>query len=395
VSARPEEELMLALCGTAQRRRQLEASISALAQRVDYGLLGHLMARQRLLPVLGARLLELAPRSVPTGFAEQLRETTARARARGLVLETLDWQIRRDLELAGIAALPLKGATLSRALYGDPGMRSSGDIDILVELEQLDQAAAALAPRGYRRAGGEDEVRRRLHLTLEHPKLPPVELHWRVHWYEEEFSRRMLWRSEAGADGARPRPPDELASLLLFFARDGLTGLRLATDAAAWWDLHAPLGEAAALDRVVAEAPALRNALLAAAITLERLVGIPAAAMLSGPSPPRRARLATRLADWTVSGDLDQVGANITLVDWLLSPPGHGWAFTRRTLLPPSSRINSMYGLGDGAHSRRALWRLAHGPKLLLRYLIALWRIRGGRRWAQIPNPGRSQSRAA
>ncbi len=92
-----------------------------------------------------------------------------------------------------------------------------------------------------------------------------------------------------------------------------------------------------------------------------------------------------RLANWESVGDRDQVSANITFVDWLLAPRG-GWPqFARRALVPPRARIEQMYGLAEDARWRRRWWRFAHGPKLMLRYLIALWRIRGGRRWAPLP----------
>jgi Uncharacterised nucleotidyltransferase len=388
-----EEELILLLCGTTERRAQAAPALAALTERVDYELLAALMSRQLLLPLLGTRLLALTPTPVPPAFATRHAAALDAARWRGLALEALDRRVRGDLGEAGIEALPLKGATLSRELYGQPGIRQSTDVDVLVEPDQLAPAAAALRRRGYRPAAG-SEPRRRLHLDLEHElgKLPPVELHWRVHWYEEAFSRRMLRRSEPSEDGLRAQPADELASLLLFFSRDGLTGLRLATDAAAWWDLHGRTGEPALLDRVAAEAPQLRGALSAAAIALERLVGVPSASLLSRPARSRRTMTATRLANWTVTGELDQVSANVTLVDWLLAPPGGGRAFARRTLLPPARRIDAMYGLTADAAGRRAFWRLAHVPKLLLRYAIALWRLRGGRSWMPIPAAAEADS---
>lgn len=386
-----EEELILLLCGTAERRAGAGAgdSLGALAARVDYEVLAALMARQLLLPLLGARLREAAPEAIPGPFAVRHERAVGDARLRGLALEGLERRIRHDLAAAGIRALPLKGVVLSRELYGDPGTRQSKDVDLLVAAEQLDRAAEVLGGIGYRRPSAAS--RSRLHLALEHAqgRLPPVELHWRVHWYEDGFSRRMLNR--AGAVDPRAQPADELAALLLFFARDGFAGLRLAADAAAWWDLHRPRGDRPLLDPIAAEAPELRGALVAAAISLQRLVGIPAAALLSERPATRRTRAATRLANWTVTGDLDQVGANIALVDLLLAPLASSGHLARRALLPPGARIATMYGLPPGARWRLAFWRLAHGPKLLLRYAIALWRVRGGRSWMPLPvGPGRA-----
>src|SRR5205814_8803590 len=68
-----------------------------------------------------------------------------------------------------------------------------------------------------------------LHFALVHERdeLPPVELHWRIHWYETRFARERLLAPD-GAPDWRPAPVDELAALLLFYARDGFTGLRQA-----------------------------------------------------------------------------------------------------------------------------------------------------------------------
>jgi hypothetical protein len=80
-----------------------------------------------------------------------------------------------------------------------------------------------------------------LHFVLVHERgeLPPVELHWRVHWYERSFARERLLPPAVDPPGDwRPAPADELAALLLFYARDGFIDLRLASDLGAWWDVH-------------------------------------------------------------------------------------------------------------------------------------------------------------
>jgi hypothetical protein len=397
----PEEELILLLCGTVERRRRAAERIEELARGADYEALAALMARQLLLPLLGERLLATAPDWAPPRFRALLSEAATAARRRGAVMEMLGAQLLDDLEAAGIAALPLKGATLARDLYGDPGLRLAKDIDLLVDPAELDAATAVLRRRGYRpaprRADGELP---RLHLILEHERgeLPEIEVHWRVHWYEEEFSRTMLRRSQpAPYGGLRPQPADELASLLIYFSRDGLTGLRLATDAAAWWDRHGGAVERPLLDSIVREAPQLRAALSAAATALERLVGTPAAAMISAAerSRSRRALTAIRLANWTVTGDWDQINANLSLVDLLLSPRGGTGSFVRRSLLPPASEVAAMYRLPPSSVGQLLVWRVVHGPKLILRYLIALWQVRGGREWVALPAGARCGSAKA
>lgn len=391
----PEEELILLLCGTADRRRSAAARIEALAAEVEYETLAALMARQLLLPILGTRLTVAAPAHVPTAFTALLEEALSTARRQGIAMEVLSEQIQEDLGAAGIAALPLKGAALARDVHGDPGMRLAKDVDVLVEAEELDHAAAVLERRGYRRVEAAHDERARLHISLEHERgeLPRVEIHWRVHWYEDAFSQQMLRRSRQTPAGLRARPADELASLLLFFSRDGLTGLRLPVDVAAWWDANGTTAGPPMLREVAGEFPELREALSAAAMTLDRLTGLPESSVLEA-SDSRRALAASRLANWTVTGDWDQINANLSLVDLLLSPRGGTRSFVKRSLLPQSAEISSMYRLPASAFWRLAFWRLAHGPKLIVRYLIALWRVRRGRSWVALPASARDAAQA-
>jgi hypothetical protein len=192
----------------------------------------------------------------------------------------------------------------------------------------------------------------------------------------------MLARSHKTGEGRRPRPEDELASLLLFYARDGFVGLRLAADIASWWDRHGHGAQSPILDAHAADYPALRGALGATARLLEGLIGLPRRSLLSSADRASwRQRTAIRLANWEGTGNLDQVYANVTLVDGLLTPRGGGRQFARRALIPPGAKVEQMYGLGRAAGWKKLWWRWAHGPKIVVRYLIAMWRIRRGRHW--------------
>ena len=58
-------------------------------------------------------------------------------------------EIGRAFERAGIPVIVLKGAALGPALYGDPALRTMGDVDLLVRREQQDVAGRVLLARGY------------------------------------------------------------------------------------------------------------------------------------------------------------------------------------------------------------------------------------------------------
>ncbi len=315
----------------------------------------------------------------PDAFSEAVRAEIERNRARGLALEALSAELVARLAGAEIRALVLKGPLMARRLHGDAGFRISNDVDLLVRREDLPSAVLVLAQLGYvkevtpARSHGLPDI----HYLLRNPKsgLPRIDLHWRVHWYEEGFSRALLARSRtSGSVFLEPDPQDELATLMLFYARDGFFGLRTAADIAAWCDRH--LGDQRPLDRHWREYPRLRNPLAAAALAAERAVGVSGSALAPESALGRmRPRLAAALARWNQLGEVDQLAANVALVDALLSPVTELRHFARRRLFVSGPEIELIYGLPESARARVAAMRIIHGPKVALRFLAGLWSI--------------------
>ena len=272
----------------------------------------------------------------------------------------------------GIPVVPLKGPVLAEVLYDDVGARPSSDIDLLLPADKLSEAADVLVQLGWQpepdlRPGSPLPL---LHYVLTHPHLPPIELHWRVHWYEDAFSQDALARAEMTDEGwSRLEGRDELTALLLYFARDGFVGLRQAADIAAWWDRYG--ADCARLDDVILRYPALGPALTAAVTAAERSTGLPAASVLG--SPPRHTpgtRLGCLLANPWASGEHTQIDAEASLVDGLLTPPRDVGAFVTRQVLPPAELLRHRRSLA-GASYRQLRWaRWEHMLRLLRRYLL-------------------------
>lgn len=346
---RPEHRLTLLLAATAERRAQAGAEIAALAAAADPHALAEVLAAQRLLPLLGGRLLAAAGAPSATAgweaFAARVAAATDAARAHAQAHELITAMALGALAQAGVRGLALKGPRLARRAHGDPALRTSSDLDLLVARADLEPAVAALATVGWApppTPGPAD-----LHVALAGADgLPHVDLHWRIHWYEDAFSRRLLDAADAGGDLPWP---EELAAVLLYHARDGFAGLRYPADAAA---LHDRAG-GADLTAILADHPRLAPALRAAAAALD----LPLA-----PSPRRRERAATRLADPLLDHDPDQIRAVVSLVDALLLPRGATRAYVRRTLDPPATATTP---------ARRAAWRLQRTVKFTLRWVRA------------------------
>ena len=289
---------MVLCAATAARRRQSGPELEALLAAADWRRLTGQLRAARLLPTLGPRVVALAGGLAPTEFGAELEAAhgglPAPGRAAGADLDA-------DRGGAGGGRDPLpaasRGRQLGEAVYGEPGRRLSGDIDLLVapararargrgrarpRLRPADRpgrrsrpAAAALRarPRARRAAAGR--------AALAHP-LVRVPLRRRAP--AGAASRRLReWR---------PQPAAELAALLLFYARDGFTGLRQAADLGAWWDRFGGELPPGGIGEIAAAYPQLAPALEAALKVAETSVGLPA-----GADPPAvRAGLAPAAA---------------------------------------------------------------------------------------------------
>jgi hypothetical protein len=91
-----------------------------------------------------------SPATPPSVFAALRRLSVASAR-RSLVQCAEVGRLCRLLTSAGVRVLVLKGVALSAQLYGEPMRRDARDIDLLVDPDQLAQAAAVISQAGYRR----------------------------------------------------------------------------------------------------------------------------------------------------------------------------------------------------------------------------------------------------
>jgi hypothetical protein len=113
---------------------------------------------------------------------------------------------------------------------------------------------------------------------------------------------------------------------------------------------------------------------------------LPVSALTASMRPRgRRAALAWRLRNWDQRGDVDQIRANVTLVDGLLTPPSDVGAFVRRHVLTRAPFLVEAYGVSPDDRwgvARLGAW---HAMKTCARYAVALWSLRRGRHWSPLP----------
>jgi hypothetical protein len=373
-----EDRIILASACTGERRQATRGQARQLLRMVDWQVLAEKLRVRKLLPTLGPRIVELAEQEANEDFAMAVQRSIDAGRLRAAALTLVSTRIMAVLAEAGISSTLLKGPLLGEAVYGDAGRRYAGDVDLLVDAAQLAQAVEVVRSLGY--SAPTDHVESGglplLHFALLHERkeLPTVELHWRVHWYERSFARERLLAPLASATQEwRPAPPDELAALLLFYARDGFAGLRLATDLGAWWDTLGAELQPGALGELMRSYPALARVLTVAASVAEKIVGLPADQIVG--APPRlagRERLAARLANPSPRGTNAQVFADMGLVDGLLAPAGGFAAFLRRQVILPREVLD---GRAGGARERHVSSPLGHSARVLARYGLAMTRV--------------------
>jgi hypothetical protein len=379
-----EERLTLLSAGTSERRQAMRAQAEDLCGEIDWARFTETLCERKLLPVLGPRVLELVGGEADPRFADAVARALELGRRRGAFMQLICVRVMSALAEAGIRSAALKGPLLAEAIYHDPGRRISSDLDLLVASEQLQAAVEVVRTLDYE-SSMSDYVQADglplLHFVLAHRRgeLPPVELHWRVHWYEQEFARERLLPEELDPRGEwRPQPVDELAALLLFYARDGFIDLRLASDLSAWWDVYGAQLPAGALDGVVRAYPALARVLAVAVEVAEEMAGLPAHAIFAERRElSRRQRIAVRLANPNPNGSRAQLYADMGLIDGLLAPTGGFGEFVRRQLLPPSEVLEAQARHGSRRHARSPLARCTG---VLARYGLRMARLAGAPR---------------
>ena len=358
------------MCSTAARRLSRSHEAGELLSSAQPERMIDLLRILHLTVLVGQRLVN-AGSDLDPRLREEIELATALSRQRAGAHELVTLAILDNLEAAGIRALGLKGSVLARALYDDVAWRSAGDIDILVAAADLAGAIEVVEAMDWRWQRSPDRRGRLpvLHETLTHSTMPRVELHWRVHWYEDRFAADALERAERPGVRAplRMLPADGLATLTLIYARDGLSGLRTPADIAAWWDTRCAEEDLDALiDSIGGDYPELEAPLRVATAVLGPLVGLPTRAR---PLPFRR-NVTVELATPFHEGGHAQVGANASLVDLLLAPPKGSRASLRRELQNVPQDLQRPLRHSDEFIVHRAPWE--HRLRVLRRWGVAV-----------------------
>jgi len=241
----PEQEILTLIARRELNEARQERLKELLAAGVSWKSLLQSAFDHALIPLMAIHLLALDSKFVPKPIKLKLQvhasanQKTTRERIAQLA------DLIALLKSSGIAALPYKGVTLGALAYGDPALRQSSDLDIIVPQERALDARALFLANGFRRRDGDitneqaQEFLRdayHFHFIRDSDGLE-VELHWRIMIPRVSIFTRTeeLWRN-AGQVSAHETllpvmsPESALISLIIHGAKHNWSRLSQLTD---------------------------------------------------------------------------------------------------------------------------------------------------------------------
>lgn len=244
----------------------------------DWELFSDLVERHRIPAFAYANLVRHAEK-IPLETLKLLKKRSGETKLQALRLAAEVGRLHKLLGQSGIVCIPLKGQLLSQQLYGDPAIRQSKDIDLLVSPRDLAQIHQLLLAEGYTLAESyhdltpaqADFLLTALHHHEYHHQEHGVslELHWRfAYWHEEQMQQFWATSTCAKFGGIAVRAlSDDLQFLYLcdhgaihkWFRLKWLGDIAriIADDRVASWEQLVKLAEQLDLDRSLGQAALL------------------------------------------------------------------------------------------------------------------------------------------
>jgi len=283
------EQMILCLAARTRIAPEDEQQLLALVRGTpDWDLLwsqGHL---HEVLPLLATTMRRIAAQvAIPQPWLARAQRRLYATMIRNTTLGDTLIEVLAALQRAGVAGLPVKGVVLAETIYGGLGLRSLGDLDVLVQPADLPLARAVLKELRFVQAA-EPGFENAHHPFHDPPYYRPasggdicLELHWGL-WATLFFrlGTDALWARSGitrlhGAEVRVLSPEDTLLHLAIHRSRSALR-LRFVCDIAELLRRHA---DALDWDYVLAQARAAgaRTALFYALALAQELSAAPLA----------------------------------------------------------------------------------------------------------------------
>jgi hypothetical protein len=144
---RREWSVLLTACSLTPREEKTVRLKVLLAETVNWRTLFDLAGDHGVLPLLYQVLLGID--SVPLEEMPVLQQAYQTNMHKSLLLSRELIRIVEHLSGLGIRVIPYKGPTLAETVYGDVALRQSGDIDLLIQAQDLPRVRDAARELGY------------------------------------------------------------------------------------------------------------------------------------------------------------------------------------------------------------------------------------------------------
>lgn len=228
-------ELRFLLDVSLQRAAEIPAEL-------DWEYFDRLVSQHRIQPLLIRGLRQLGSQCPP----ELAKYRTQQNRFAMQSMERIQAlaAINAAFAQAGIRMITMKGPLLAMELYGDPSMRTSRDLDLMVAQEDLDRAGELLVQMGYELEEHlylATPLRRKFYSMVENEKHRVynrgeicIELHWQTD-YQRQQSFEELWtrreeRPLLGRPIALMGADDRYPALIVHAVEHGFLRLRWLLD---------------------------------------------------------------------------------------------------------------------------------------------------------------------
>jgi hypothetical protein len=223
-------------------KENIDTQNHSVPSDIDWDLFLELAIHHRLYPNLAVKLRSLHIQSIPENIVKRINQYYQHNAYLMLQFTSEMSYINSLLNENGVRTLFLKGPILATELYGDISLRTSSDIDLLIQLNDLNKVDRLLEENGYVKDEYIQSILsdwkwRHHHFTYVHPeKNMKIEVHWRLNpGPGKEPSFKYLWsRKETSLYTGKPIYYLGHAELFYFLvthgARHGWSRLRWLLD---------------------------------------------------------------------------------------------------------------------------------------------------------------------
>ncbi len=275
-----------------------------LEQRIDWTELVQLALRHRVAPLIYKNLQTICPTTVPENVLDFLRHHFQSNAQLNLFRTNELLKVMSLMETHHILVIPFKGPSLAVIAYGNLGLRTFGDLDILVYQQDLAKIKDLLISQGYQLG-----IELDWECQFIHPKLGvEIDVHWRItpkrFRFElglEQLKAGFQPLKLAGVSLLQPSPEDLLLILCVGWCKDyygGSSRLAQLCDVAEFLRQHTQLNWSQVLQRSH-ELGIERMLLFTLALTQDLLgINLPDVVLNCLQNAPKVDSLRTEIGSW-------------------------------------------------------------------------------------------------